>query len=234
MNPSIVQLRGTVFMPISIGYNEENAKKIRDFLPGGQIQPLMPVSQETIIRSEMRLGEPWQIVKNGRSITFNYTRVDIVEIRTDDQIETENRFVQYCTDTFSKLLKDVGYYTRIAYSPTFAMDEIGDFNCNRWWNTMIANSDRTGYVMQERNLTFLLDKNVQIGDKNVILNMHHKMFDGYKYDKNQIKINDSIIITLDLNTAEVEDVKLKENEIISFFQVAMEEKDFLIKKYLEI
>ena len=234
MNPSIVQLRGTVFMPISIGYNEENVKKFQDFLPGGQIQPLMPMSQETIIRSGMRLGEPWQIVKNGRSITFNYTRVDIVEIRTDDQIETENKFLQYCIDTFSKLLKDVGYYIRIAYSPTFAMDEIDDFNCNNWWNTMIADSDRTGYVMRERSLTFLLNKNVQIGDKNVILNMYHKIFDGYKYDKNHLKRNDSIIITLDLNTAEVGDVKLKENDVSSFFQVAIDEKDFLIKKYLEV
>ena len=234
MNPSIVQLRGTVFMPVSIGYNEENEHKFRDLLPGGQVQPIMQMSQETIIRSGMRLGEPWQIVKNGRSISFNYMRVDIEEIRTDNQIATELDFVKYCIETFSRLLKDVGYFSRVAYSPTFAMDEDDIFKCKNWWKTVFVNTNGTGYAMQDINLSYFLTKDIQLGDKKLTINMHHKIFDGYKYDDKQVKVNDSIIIILDLNTAEIENVKLRDCDIASFFKKALEEKRELMNIYFGV
>ena len=234
MNPSIVQLRGTVFMPVSIGYNEENEKKFKDLLPEGRVLPIIPMSQETIIRGGMRLGEPWQLVKNGRSISFNYARVDIVEIRTDNQIATELEFVKYCTETFSKLLKEVGYFTRLAYSPTFAMDEIGDFKCKNWWNTIFVNTNRAGYAMHDINLSYYLTKEIQLRDKSITLNLHHKIFDGYRYDDKQVKVNDSIIITLDLNTAEIDNVMLRESDIFSFFEEVLDEKISLMKMYFGV
>lgn len=231
MNPSVVKLRGTAFMPVSIGYNEENENKFRVLLPGGRVQPIMPMPQETIIRSGMRLGEPWQMEKNGRSISFNYTRVDIVENRANDQIATEAEFVNFCIDTFSKLLKDVGYYTRIAYSPTFAMDEKDEFNCKDWWRTIFVDVTKAGLPMKEINLTYLLTKTIKLGNVDFAFNIHHTIFDGYKCDSNQVKVNDSIIITLDLNTAEGDNVIIKDNVITPFFKEAMNEKDVIMKKY---
>ena len=234
MNPSVVKLRGTAFLPVSIGYNEENENKFRVLLPGGQVQPLMPMSQETMIQSGMRLGEPWQIVKNSRSISFNYSRVDIVDIRINDQIASEVEFVEFCIETFSKLLKDVGYYTRIAYSPTFAMDEIDEFNCKEWWRTIFVDITKASLPMKEINLTYLLTKSIQLGDVDFAFNIHHTIFDGYKCDENQEKVNDTIIITLDMNTAEGDNVILKDNVIAPFFKEAINEKDVLMKRYFSV
>lgn len=234
MNPSIVQLRGTVFMPVSIGYNEENKNKFMNLLPTGQLQPIQSVNEETIIRSGMRLGEPWQIIDKGRSIAFNYSRVDIIENRTNEHIAKEAEFVNFCIDTFSKILKEVGCFTRIAYSPTFAMDENEDFSCRGWWKTVFINESHNDYNVRDISLTYLLTKNIQLGGKELVFNIHNRIFDGYKYNENQVKVNDSIIITLDMNTAEESNVILKDDVLVPFFNEALNDKKTLMNRYFDV
>ena len=180
---------------------------------------------------QMIYGGPWKIVKDGRSIIFNQVNVDIIENRVNDQISSEEEFVEFCVKVFETITKFVNCNTRMAYAPTFAMDEIDDFRCKDWWDTMFASTSIAGMNMQDINLTFLMKKGIDINGKKLTLNIHHKILDGYRYDQNNVKTNDSIIVTLDINTVQDNAIELKADDVRVFFEKAVEEKMKLMKNY---
>lgn len=236
MNPSIVQLRGTIFLAISIGYSEENKKKYASLLPGSQVQPVMPPFQVAgmFLQGQMSMGGPWQLVKDGVSIIFGPNQVDIIENRSNDRINSEKAFVSFCINVFSTITREVEYNTRMAYAPLFAMDEDDSFKCNEWWSTMFASLSQGGASMQDINLTYVLKKGLDLNNKKVTLNMHHKIYDGYKYNESHQVLNKSIMINLDINTVPQNDIKLEANDVPVFFDKAMKEKERLMKNYFGI
>ena len=234
MNPSLVQLRSTAFIPVVITYNEENRSRFANLLPDSQVMEIMPQSPNTIIQSGITLGAPFQYVKYNRSIMFNGHRVDIVETRQNEQIASEKDFVDFCIDVFTKIIPEVGCYTRFAYAPLMAVDEIDGFNCNLWWNKILKGTTQEGLPMQEINVTFLLKKNILINEKEITLNLHHNLYDGYRFDSKGDKINDSILAAFDINTLEKNNLSFKNDDVVSFFEIALKEKDILLDNYFAL
>lgn len=234
MNPSVVQYRSTAFIPVVITYNEENRSRFANLLPDSQVMEIMPQSTNTIIQSGITLGAPFQYVKNNRSIMFNGHRIDIVETRQNEQIASEKDFVDFCIDVFTKITPEVGCYTRFAYAPLFAIDENEKFNCNQWWKTLLVNTSQIGLPMNEINLIFLLKKDVDINGKKIALNLHHNISDGYRYDENETRINDSIIVTFDINTVQEDGYLFYKNDVRSFFILALNERKKLLDYYFEV
>ncbi len=234
MNPSVVQYRSTAFIPVVITYNEENKRRFANLLPDSQVMEIMPQSPNTIIQSGITLGAPFQYVKDNRSIMFNGHRIDIVETRQNEQIASEKDFVDFCIDVFTKITPEVGCYTRFAYVPLFAIDENEEFNCNQWWKTLLVNTSQIGLPMQEINVTFLLKKNIFINEKEVTLNLHHNLYDGYRLDNKGDKINDSILAAFDINTLEKNNLSFKNDDVVSFFEIALKEKNILLDNYFAL
>lgn len=237
MNPSIVQLRGTIFTPIAIGFTEELKNKFLSLLPDGQVQPVIaPFLPNTpfSMGQQMTLGGPWKIVKEGRSIVFNPQSVDVVEGRYKDFISSEEEFTEFCVKVLSSITDFLGYNTRLAYCPTFAMDQLDSFDCKEWWATMFASTTQAGLSMQEINLTYILKKGFDLNGKKLTLNMLHNIFDGYRYNANNVKENDSIIITLDINTVPQSDVKLDSADVKLFYEKALMEKKKLMNNYFGV
>lgn len=237
MNPSIVQLRGTIFTSSTIGFTEELKNKFLPLLPGGQVQPvIIPFLPQASfpLGQQMTIGGPWKIVKDGRSIVFNPQSVDVIEGRYNDFISSEEEFAEFCVKVLSKITDYLGHNTRLAYCPTFAMDQLDGFICKDWWATMFSSTTQVGVSMQEINLTYLLKKGFDLNGKKLTLNMHHNIFDGYRYNKNNVKENDSIIITLDINTVPQSDVKLEPADVKPFFEKALKEKEKLMNNYFGV
>lgn len=237
MNPSIVQLRGTIFVPKTIGFSDEMKSRFMPLLPNGQVQPVMlpiPPQDPFLMGQQMIYGGPWKIVKDGRSIIFNQVNVDVIENRVNDQISSEEDFVKFCVKVFKTITEYLHYNTRMAYAPTFAMDEVDDFKCKDWWDSMFASTSIGGMNMQDINLTFLMKKGFNLNDKKLTLNIHHKIFDGYRYNQDNIKINDSIIVTLDINTVQDNTIELDANDVNLFFEKAIDEKKKLMKNYFGV
>ena len=237
MNPAIAQLRGTIFVPKTIGFSDEMKSRFIQLLPDGQVQPVMlpiPPQDPFLMGQQMIYGGPWKIVKDGRSIIFNQVNVDVIENRVNDQISSEDDFVKFCVNVFETITKFVNYNTRMAYAPTFAMDEVGDFKCKDWWETMFASTSVAGMNMQDINLKKKKKKGVDLNDKKLTLNIHHKIFDGYRCNQNNIKTNDSIIVTLDINTVQDNAIELDTNDVSVFFEKAIDEKKKLMKNYFGV
>lgn len=234
MNPSVVQLRSTVFIPVVISYNEENRNRFSHLLSGSQVMEILPQSNNTIIQAGITLGAPFQFVKDNRSIMFNGHRIDIVETRQNEQISNEIDFVDFCINVFAEISPEVGYYTRFAYAPLLAADEIDGFSCNLWWNKILKNTTQRGFPMQEINVTFLLKKNVVINEREITINLHHNLYDGYRFDSKGDKINDSILAAFDINTLEKECLSFKNDDVSSFFDIALQEKNLLVENYFAL
>lgn len=236
MNPSIVQLRGTIFTPVAIGFTEDLKNKFLPLLPDGQVQPVIaPFLPQTPfpVGQQMTLGGPWRIVKDGRSIVFNPQSVDVVEGRYNDYISSEEEFAEFCVKVLSAITECLNYNTRLAYCPTFAMDQQDGFNCKDWWATMFASTTQAGVNMQEVNLTYVLKKGFDLNGKKLTLNMHHNIFDGFRYNNN-VKEKDSIIITLDINTVPQSDLRLDSADVKLFFEKALKEKEKLMTNYFGV
>ena len=99
---------------------------------------------------------------------------------------------------------------------------------------MFASTTQAGVSMQEVNLTYVLKKGFDLNGKKLTLNMHHNIFDGYRYNANNVKENDSIIITLDINTVPQSDIKLDSADVKLFFEKALKEKENLMKNYFGV
>lgn len=237
MNPSIVQLRGTIFVSQTIGFSEEMKNRFSSLLPEGQVQPVvLPILPQDpfLMGQQMVIGGPWKIVKDGRSIIFNQVNVDIIENRVNDLISSEEDFISFCIKVFKAITEFLGHNTRMAYAPTFAMDEMDGFKCKEWWETMFSSTSIAGMNMQDINLTFLMKKGFCLNDKKLTLNIHHKIFDGYRYNKENVKTNDSIIVTLDINTVQENEVKLNADDVKLFFEKAIDEKKQLMNNYFSL
>lgn len=234
MNPSVVQFRSTAFIPVVITYNEENRSRFSNLLPDSQVMETLPQSTNTIIQSGITLGAPFQYVKDNRSIIFNGHRIDIVEKRLNEQISSERDFMDFCINVFTRITPEIGHYTRFAYAPLLAVDEIDGFSCNLWWNKILNKTTQMGLPMKEINVTFLLKKDVIINEKEITLNLHHNLYDGYRFDNKGDKINDSILAAFDINTVQQECLSFKNDDMESFFELAIKEKSLLFDNYFAL
>jgi hypothetical protein len=66
------------------------------------------------------------------------------------------------------------------------------------------------------------------------LNLHHNLYDGYRFDSKGDKINDSILASFDINTLDNKYLSFKNDDVASFFEIALKEKDLLLNNYFAL
>lgn len=238
-----VQLRSTIFLPQNIGYTPQNADKFKNALmPEGKIygisQPSMPILG--VNPNLPQYGMPWRIfhkLDHGEyNIAFQPGKIDIIlakEVSYNDEIE--KKFCRKSIEWFSKILDIHGGITatRIAYAPLYAISN--DDDINYIWNILLRKPAFNGIQSQDINLSFLLKRIINIGGKEIQINLLHNIFDGNKIksENGVTTVKKVLMLQLDLNTMAEDILNLGCQDISEFFNNILEIRNKLIENVTE-
>lgn len=241
----IAQLRGTIFIPQTIGYTPENAIKFGNILlpeskPYSANPPemIMPGVNPTV----PQYGMPWRLFKGDDEGEYNIVflpgKVDIVLAKdTSYGDEIERQFCDKCVDLFSKILKELNHNTtatRIAYAPLYAvrLDENG---AESVWNKLLKRTMIDGMSMKDVNFNFLLKRQVSFNGRIIQMNLFHNFSDGMqiKETAGESKTSNVVMMQLDLNSIPEESLSLDVNGIKDFFEGILEVKSNLVDNVTE-
>ena len=234
----IVQLRGTIFLPSTIGYTPENEKHFRELLlpsslcygiiqPGIQTQGLNPNMLQP------QYGMAWRLNKteDGKqyNIVFLPGKIDIIlDLDIDYKEDEEKNFCSFCTSCFSKILENQRgqLVSRIAFAPLYALSAE---ECN--WHRFLRQTMNDGLQMQDINLSYVLKENLEISsDKKIVLNLLHNISDGY-----QVRVVDGsnmvfpvMLLQLDLNSIPEQNIEFNRGDIELYFSIILKIKNNII------
>lgn len=234
---NIAQIRASIFYPQTIGFTPENGAKYKEmFLQNGTIAPAVPFPEMPF--NNLPLGMPWQLIgqdsdKNNIIVAFLPNKIDIIKNVDVLNENTESEFIKFCTEKFKIFLDDVKTQAvRLAYSPLITMDNYEPEHRTEAWQHVIKQAAVDGCPCTDINLSFLIKKEKQVGDKNVGVNFLFKMMDGFKM-KDGVKTSDSILVQLDINTIPETNHVFSSKEIDGFMNGAKVWKTEFIESILK-
>lgn len=244
----IVQLRGTVFLPQSIGYTPDTAKEFLDMLlPGGRIfgVPQVPVLAVGPTIPQPQYGMPWRIFKRESSdscynIVFLPNKIDINwEGDGDYNSDLEQRFCARCSEWFAAIVNKLGGGTmvaRIAYAPLYVRVEDEDFRPEMFWKKLMNPVAYEGAPIQDRSLSFLLKRVESFGEIPIQLNLLHNLFDGTRTVNRGAQLPPEVwstcMIQLDINSVPERVLNLNDSGIKAFFSGVLSITNKLIDNLL--
>ena len=233
----IGQLRGTIFIPENLGFNPSMAETLKQLLmPTGQIQGLASIMAPQpmfVPISNMPLGMPWVIQTQegdiANMIMFMPGKIDIV--RNCDVTygnEDEQNFIIQC-EAFIKAITSQfkTKLSRIAYAPTFVIDQSDSQNL---WDNILHIKSLDGLPIVDRNISFLLKKEISLNDRNIQINLLHTISDGMQTKvSNGQQINRKVsLVQLDINTVPEVNYQFEDADISPFFSEALDIKNKLV------
>lgn len=238
----ISQLRGTIFAPLNIGFNQDNYTTFRDLLlPGakslnaGGPEMVIPGINPNI----PQYGMPWRLFKKcdeegEYNIVFLPGKIDIILAKDINYGgDTEKEFCTKCVDWFSKIMNKQGDETkvsRVAYAPTYAI-KLEDIPAEMVWGSLLKNTMMDGTVLQDVNLSFLMKRPITFGGKEVQMNLLYNFADGM-----QIKLNNEggqtmkpvVMFQLDMNSIPEAPLSLDTTGVKNFFDEILKTKNHLV------
>jgi hypothetical protein len=229
-----IGLRATIFIPQYIGYSIANEVKMKEIFSNAQVFPVGNMISIGPVNSNVQTlnipeGAPWQLSTQDLSIQFLGNKIDIVQnkisVRDD---EYENNFKNYAVQIFEKILNlfDINYVRRLAYAPTYTIEDSVEFSTNDFWNKTVIHSVFDGQTVQE----MVIHSNYKIkydicGDK-YDMNFLSRISEGFKNMAGSSSIK-CVIFELDLNTVG-EESKFEINHIKSFFDtIGLKKNEYL-------
>lgn len=235
----IVQMRGTIFLPENIGYTADNANKFQALLmPNGTIgNVFLGGNMPMPITAAPQWGGPWclTLAENGQTkqIMFLPNKIDIIAYNDNGfDIEEEQSFVTECNQSFNKIIEELGgttKLTRLAYAPLLILEKEQYPHKGIFDKILNVKSESTDYIT-DRDVTFTLKREVVISEKNILLNLLHKISDGYQtiQTTGNPTIKEIYMLQLDINTVVEQGYKFEKYDIGSFFDKVIDLKNSLI------
>ncbi len=229
-NIKIAQIRGTIFLPVNIGYSPEFANTFKSLLPESTVHgAIMGNGAPTFVPTNTppQWGMPWILQSSDTSIMFLPGKIDIIESLEFSYNDTKvQEFKNLCVTWINKItteLKNINSNSikplRIAYAPLFVLkfDECPELISNVW--NKIFNIDTQNHPITDRNVSFLIKKDIQLNEKSVQLNLLHTISDGKQtIESNGSFINKDVsIIQLDINTIPDATYQFDSNDVQAFF-----------------
>lgn len=222
LNPNVIQLRGTLFLPVIIGYSSANSEKYKLLLDGALVQPVsFPVPNGLQYTQEAALQEngPWQLVRGNTRIIFFQNKIDIIQdiILPKDTFETE--FCSFCAEIFSRILEIANTTsTRLAFAPIYAKDPDATFNSTVFWNAVLKHATFDGSNIEEVNITCNRKVEKSINDNLYTINFRSVLSDATRTLAGLV-FGGSVMISFDINTAILPEktFQFDSDDIKSFF-----------------
>ena len=210
LNPNVIQLRGTIFLPVVIGYSSDKAEKYSSLLNGAIVQPVQPTAIIPItpiglqINQEVTLQDngPWQMISGNTRVVFIQNKIDIIQSIIAPMGTSENDFCVFCAEMFSHILElEATTSNRIAFAPTYAKDHDDSFNSADFWNTVLRHTSFNESKIEEVNVTCNRKVNKLINGNQYTINFRSVLSDAKRNLPSGIVLNGSVMIGFDINTA---------------------------------
>lgn len=233
---SIVQQRGTIFIPHFISYNQENANKFSDVLQGAKIAPVPfpspfggPMQVETL-----QEGGNWQLVRGSIRVIFYPNRIDIIKDWISPRhTKEEDEFLSLCSSVFSSILTRAKVTAaRVAYAPLFARDKDSSFSDSMLWEAVfkdaLFNNTQPNEVSVTRN--YRIERS--LGEKNVILNFRSTLGTANHTLPDGTIATGSVLVNFDINTVPEIDYQLDQGILRVFFNEVLGYSDEMYNNFI--
>ncbi len=241
----IVQLRGTIFVPLNVSYTPENAAKFRELLLP-DARAYNAIAPERIVPgvnpNTPQYGMPWRLFKKvdnegDYNIVFLPDKIDIIlnkDVRYGD--DTESNFCKKCIDWFTKILLALGNpsVSRIAYAPLYAI-RLDKLSSDYVWSKWLKGSTVNGSTMQDINLNYLLKREVCFSDRKIQMNLVHNITDGIQVLQGEEgnPVHKVVLVQFDLNSIPESPLTLDCSGIKVFFEGILGVKNNLVDNVTE-
>jgi hypothetical protein len=231
----IIQLRSTIFISQNIGYVPKVANVLKvKLMPEGEIKGLIPNGiPATFDNSPVQWGSPWRIIEkdeNGLQYEIHFLPNKIDILQNDSVDSNEEEFIRKSVDWFKTITDFLQEKTvfRLAYAPSYSFEPE---DITTFWKKFIKVSSYEGITGQDINLSFLFKKEIDVGEQKIVLNLLHRLSDAIKTTTVDGTPNEKrvIMVQMDLNTVPIPNLKIKEEDMVSFFNCILEIKNNLIQ-----
>ena len=234
---SIVQQRGTVFIPIFLGYSPENVSKYSGIFPGAKPAPVpVPSPFGAPMQPEnLQQGGIWQLVRGGTRIVFLPNRVDIFKDWISPRHNNEEKdFLSICSAFFGELLTMEGITaSRVAYSPAFARDNDSSFSEDIVWAHLLAKPSFEGINPQEVTIARNFRVTKQLEGEEYVFNFRTSFGSANHTLPDGTISTGSVLVNFDINSDQRADYAFTPETLRSFFDASLSYSDSLFKFFLE-
>lgn len=227
LNPNVIKLRGTIFLPKTIGYSSANELKYRELLPNSvaaSITPptiqIGPSGLQLIQDSKLEEGGSWQLLAGDTHVVFSQVKVDIIRDVVAPLNSVELDFCAFCSRLFKIILKEEGLQAnRLAFAPLYAKDRDDVFQSKMLWHDQLSHSTYEDADIEEVSLTYNYRVEKVIGGQKRPINFKTIISDAQKQLPSGVIIQGCVTISLDINTAVIQNspVVFAEAEVEDFF-----------------
>ncbi len=244
----IVQLRSTIFLNQNIGYDPDICDDVNKALgvEGKAYGIPQPGASGPLVDPfhSLQYGMPWGLLvkcDDGEyNIKFRFGKIDITQSKeaSYDNVAEED-FCQKSVEWFGKILNlvqgDSAVITRIAYAPLYALLKEGENGGNAVWGKWLKKIVYDGTPSQDVNLIFVFKRDVEVGGRNIPMNLYHNIYDGCRrvtVGDNE-SVDDVLMLQLDLNSLPEAKVQLNIGDVSSFYSNILEIKNKLVDDAVE-
>ncbi len=245
-NIKIAQMRGTIFLPVNIGYSPELANIFKNLLPESTVRGAIMGNGIPIFvpnNTSPQWGMPWALQSSDTNIMFLPGKIDIIKNSEFPYKDAKAKeFADLCVtwiNTITTELQNINHnpikLSRIAYAPLFVLklDECPKLITNVW--NKVFNIPKQDHAITDRNVSFLIKKDIQLNENSVQLNLLHTISDGKQtINSNGSLINKNVtIIQLDINTIPEVSYQLESLDIQVFFNEVLPLGNDLIENLIK-
>lgn len=244
-NVRIAQIRVSVFLSENIGFEPSVAEKFKESLmPRGEFCAVIPGQGGKFVASpahstQIPWGATWGIMNDtsGR-IMFLPGKIDFV--KDYDSLYERNEiqdYIAWVVNSISTLndnlnARNVAWH-RIAYAPLLALTAEGcDDVMNCMWDNIMHVQTLDGGPLEERSVSYLQKKVVDLRGKGVHLNLHHTILDGVRFFADGRPDQKATLIQLDLNTIPGSGSPYSMDEITAFYDLVVSMAEALVEKII--
>lgn len=238
-NPfKIVQQRASIFIMQSIFYTPNDAVKYKQMLlPDAKESPVVNANMPLQFANPKvpQFGMPWQLVEEKEGyinrVVFLPNKIDIIQEKDGIFGIDDKEFIGFCMEKFMALKAEInGPIYRMAYSPiiTFAVND--ETPSSDFWNEFLKRTTVKGIPFQNIELAYLLKRKEIINEKEIELNFHHQLADGYHLVNNE-KDADCVLFTLDINSVSEKPYEFEISDLSDFLSKSIQWSNELISLY---
>lgn len=231
----IVQQRGTLFFPQTIGYTPENATRFKQlFLPTAveMAMPQIGIPPQGTNMVLPQYGMPWQLVSqspnNTYKVLFSPNKLDIIFEAEGELGKIDDDFVSFCSDKFQTFINETKYpINRIAYAPLFSLLVNDENPASDFWKGVLKRVSHGGVPFQNIEFNYLIKRIEHINGKDIEMNFLHQLTDGYHMTEGK-KDADCILCTIDMNTIPEMPYSFELDDVKAFYRMSIEWNDEVI------
>lgn len=234
---SIVQQRGTIFIPSFINYSEENAAKYADLLPGAKPVPTpvpTPFGGPNMMPEELQQGSSWQFVRGNTRIAFLPNRVDVFKdwISPRHQNE-ENDFLSLCKTVLGIVIdREKVKASRVAYSPALARDKDATFSEDMLWDVLLTKTTLGDVKPMEVSINRNYRVKRMLAGHEMMFNFRASFGSANHTLPDGTVATGSVLVNFDINSIPEENYQFDTSLLSAFFDSALGYSDELYNNFM--